>query len=230
MKFKYMKACCNILTHSIKVGWELMRSFMQLSKMNMPCITIFGGAKEGKDRPYSKKAFDLARKFVEHEIPILTGGGPGIMESANCGACSVRAREEPAKKDTIGIAVTGVHSWFESSCYYHTIHVSYFFMRKWLLTRYSVGFVVFPGGIGTMDDLFDLLNLIKHHRIPEFPIILIGIDFWKPLVDLLKKSALKSELINERQANLFLVTDDIDEAFMIINEACKVFRPKKKKE
>jgi len=224
MKFKYIKKCCNILTHSIKVGWELMRSFMQLSNLNMPGVTIFGGAKEGKDKIYAKKAFALAKKFVENEIPILTGGGPGIMEFANCGASSVHGREKIDKKDTIGIAVTGVDSWFESSCYYHTIHVSYFFMRKWLLTRYSIGFVVFPGGIGTIDELFDVLNLMKYHRLPEFPVILIGIKYWQPLVNLLKESALKNEFINERLANLFIVTDDIDEAFMIINEACKVFR------
>jgi len=224
MKFKYIRECCSIVTHSIKVGWELMRSFIQLSKLNMPGVTIFGGSREGKDKIYAKKAFALAKKFVENEIPILTGGGPGIMEYANCGACSVHPRGDGEQKDTIGIAVTGIDSWFESSCYYHTIHVSYFFMRKWLLTRYSIGFVVFPGGIGTIDELFDVLNLIKYHRMPEFPIILIGVEYWQPLVDLLQGSALKNDFITERMANSFIVTDDIDQAFMIINEACKVFR------
>jgi len=223
MKCKSFRECCNILTHSIKVGWELTRSFTQLSKLNMPCITIFGSAKEGKDRNYCKKAFALARRFVENDVPVLTGGGPGIMESVNCGAASVHDKNKKEKKYTIGIAVKGVDTWFESACFYNIIHVNYFFMRKWLLTRYSVGFVVFPGGIGTMDELFDLLNLTKHHKIPEFPIILIGRDYWKPLVEWFQNS-LKAEFLNERLANLFIVTDDLDEAFAIVYESCKIFK------
>jgi len=226
MRFKYFKECCNILTHSIKVGWELMRSFMKLSKMRMPFITIFAGAKEDKDRIYTKKAFALAKKFVEHDVPVLTGGGPGIMEAANCGAASVYGKDHPEKESTVGVAVTDVDNWFESSCYYKTLHVSYFFMRKWLLTRYSVGFIVFPGGIGTIDELFDVLNLMKHHRIPEFPVVLIGKDYWQPLVALLKESGLKTGLLNERLANLFIVTDDIDDAFTIVYESCKIFKKK----
>ncbi|MFC1842811.1 LOG family protein [Candidatus Dependentiae bacterium] len=226
MRFKYFKECCNILTHSIKVGWELMRSFTKLSRLHKPVITIFGGAKEGKEGVYSKKAFALAKKFVEQDIPVLTGGGPGIMEAANCGAASVHGKDYPEQKDTLGVAVTGIDTWFESTCYYSTLHVSYFFMRKWLLTRYSVGFVIFPGGIGTLDELFDVLNLMKHHRIPEFPVILIGKDYWKPLVSLLYDSGLKSGLIDERLANLFILTDDIDDAFKIVYESCKVFKKK----
>jgi len=223
MKYRYLKECCNILTHSAKVGWELTRSFTQLAKLNMPCITIFGGAKEGKEKTYSKKAFALARRFVENDVPVLTGGGPGIMESVNCGAASVYDKAQKEKKYTIGIAVRGIDTWFESACFYNTIHVNYFFMRKWLLTRYSVGFIVFPGGIGTMDELFNLLNLTKHHKIPEFPIILIGRDYWKPLVDWFQ-SALKEGMLNERLANLFIITDDIDEAFTIVYESCKIFK------
>jgi len=227
MRFKYYKECFNILTHSLRVGWQLMCSFVCLSKLHMPLITIFGGAKEEEEGEYAKKAFSLARKFAEHDISILTGGGPGIMDAVNCGAASVRRKSEKKKPQTIGIAVSGVDSWFVSSCYYHTIRVYYFFMRKWLLIRYSVGFVVFPGGVGTLDELFDLLNLIKHHRVQEFPIILIGKEFWKPLVSLLHDSALKRGLIDERLANLFIVTDDMDEAFNIVHESYKVFKDKK---
>ena len=225
MKYKYLKECCNIFTHSIKVGWELTRSFMQLSQLHMPCITIFGGAKEDKEKVYAKKAFALAKKFVEHDIPVLTGGGPGIMESVNCGAASGYDRAKNGKKYTIGISVKGVDTWFESSCFYNIIHVNYFFMRKWLLTRYSVGFVVFPGAIGTMDELFDLLNLMKNHKIPEFPVILIGKDYWSHLINWFQ-SSLEAGMLNERLANLFIVTDDIDDAFAIVYESCKIFKSK----
>lgn len=226
MKFKYLKECFNIFTHSITVGWQLMRSFLGFSRLHMPVIAIFGGAKEGKEGKYAKQAFALARKFIENDISVATGGGPGIMEAANCGAASVYKKHEKGKPGTLGIAVSGIDTWFVSSCYYPTLRVDYFFMRKWLLVRYSVGFVIFPGGIGTMDELFDLLNLLKHHKIPEFPVVLIGKEFWKPLVSWFKDSALKGGFLDERLANLFVVTDDIDEAFKIVHESCKVFKKK----
>jgi len=226
MNIKALKEYYTILTHAIKVGWELTRSVTQINKLKMPVITIFGGAKEDKAGVYGKKAFELSRKFVEHDISVLTGGGPGLMEAANCGAASVYGKNEGEKKHTIGVAVASVDPWFESSCYYNTIHVSYFFMRKWLLTRYSVGFVVFPGGIGTMDELFDVLNMVKHHKIPELPIVLIGKEYWQPLISWFEDSALKNGMLNERLTKLFIVTDDLDHAFEVINDFCKIFKKK----
>jgi len=224
MKFKYYRECFNIFLHSIRVGWELMFGFIKLSRMHMPVITIFGGAKDPKKDGSAKKAYELARRFVAQDISVLTGGGPGIMEAANCGAASVHKNDKGKKRpDTIGIAVTGIDTWFVSSCYYPTVRVSYFFMRKWLLIRYSVGFIVFPGGIGTLDELFDLLNLLKHHRIPSFPVVLIDKDYWEPLLQLLRLS-LKRGLLDKELMNLFFITDDVDEAFTFVYESCKRFK------
>jgi len=226
MKFKYIRECFSLFLHSMRVGWELMCSFIKLSKLRMPVITIFGGAKVDKEGDYAKKAYEIARKFVEHEVSVLTGGGPGIMDAANCGAASVHKEHKCRKSDTIGIAVSGIDAWFASECYYDTIRVSYFFMRKWLLIRYSVGFVIFPGGLGTMDELFDLLNLLKHHKIPEFPIILIGKEYWQPLLDFQDMALKKGFITDKRLAELFIVTDDVDDAFKIVYESCKLFKSK----
>ena len=195
-----------------------MTSFFRLARIPMPMITVFGGAKEHRTKNYYQQAYDLSRRFAENGISIATGGGPGIMVAANCGAYSVKEKENSAR--TIGIAVDGVDEDFINPCT-DLLRVDYFFMRKWLLIRYSVGFVVFPGGIGTIDELFELLNLIKHHRVPELPIVLIGTEYWKPLLDLLHNSALKSGLIDERLTKLFMVTDDLDEAFSVVHESCK---------
>jgi len=227
MKFKYIRECFNLFIHSVRVGWQLMCSFLSLSKLHMPVVTIFGGAKEDKKGKYAKDAYAIARKFVEHEISVLTGGGPGIMEAANCGAISIKRECKHGRSFTKGIGVTGVDTWFISSCYYPTISVSYFFMRKWLLIRYSVGFVIFPGGVGTMDELFDLLNLLKHHKIPPFPVVLIGKEYWKPLMTWFTESAFKNGFIEDKRLlQLFTITDDIDEAFSLVYETSKVFKVK----
>ena len=224
MPLKYVRECLSIFFHSIKVGYQLMASFFRLAHVPAPIVTIFGGAKMDKDDEYMKSAHDFAQRLVQSGISVITGGGPGIMIAANCGAArGTRQRGTRQKKEksrTLGIAVSGIDDDFINPCA-DVLHVDYFFMRKWLLIRYSVGFVVFPGGIGTMDELFDLLNMIKHGRIPHLPIVLIGVQYWEPIVRWFHDSALKNELIDERLTKLFVVTDSIDEAFDIIYGACE---------
>jgi len=142
------------------------------------------------------------------------------MVAANCGAAETRKKGEKAQ--TLGIAVSGIDEDFMNPCA-DTLFVNYFFMRKWLLIRYSVGFIIFPGGVGTMDELFDLLNMMKHHRVPPLPVVLIGVEYWQPLVKWFKESALKGGLIDERLTELFVVTDDIDEAYDLLYEVCEIY-------
>ncbi|MCK5632391.1 LOG family protein [bacterium] len=220
MKFKYFRECLSIFFHSIKVGYELMTGFFRLTKLPMPIVTVFGGAKADKAGIFYRQADDFAYRCVKNGISIVTGGGPGIMTAANCGAA--RARKKGQKARTLGIVVSGVDQNYENPCA-DILSVSYFFMRKWLLIRYSIGFVVFPGGIGTMDELFDLLNMIKHHRVPELPVVLIGKEYWSPIVQWFEKSALKSGLLNKRLTKLFIVTDSIDEAYEVIHSICKIY-------
>jgi Predicted Rossmann fold nucleotide-binding protein len=129
--------------YSFHIGCDLMRCTISIYKLQIPIVTVLGGAKEASGGFYYKQAYELARKFASNEVSVLTGGGPGIMEAANCGAVSIDAENHSEKKHTIGVAVTGVDQYFESACCFETLRVSHFFVRKWLLTRYSVGFVFF---------------------------------------------------------------------------------------
>jgi uncharacterized protein (TIGR00730 family) len=219
MKLKYIRESLSIFFHSIKVGYQLMTSFFRFACLPMPIVTIFGGAKAQENEKIFKDAHALAHRFVKNGVSIVTGGGPGIMTAACCGAASARKKGE--KPRTLGIAVSGVDEDYINPCA-STLWVNYFFMRKWLLIRYSVGFVVFPGGIGTMDELFDLLNMIKHHRVPELPIVLIGVEYWQPVVQWLDV-ALKKKLVDERLTKLFVVTDSIDEAYDIVYGVCEYY-------
>lgn len=220
MQMRYLRECLAIFLHAIKVGYELMAGFFRLARMPMPIVTFFGGAKADSSGTCVQQAHDLAERFVKSGVSVLTGGGPGIMVAASCGAAE---GSKPGKKGrTLGITVAGVDEEFVNPCA-DTLRVSYFFMRKWLLIRYSVGYVVFPGGVGTMDELFDLLNMLKHNKIPPFPVVLIGVDYWQPVITWFYNFAFKEGLIDESLAKLFVVTDSIDEAYEIIYDVCQQY-------
>lgn len=210
--------------YSFQIGYELMRSVLSMYKLQVPFVTILGGCKHKSNSCYYRQAFNLSKKFVEKDISILTGGCHGIMEAASSGATSIHYDQIGQKRFAMGVSVSGIDHIFESHSYLDTLSVSHFFVKKWLLSRYSVGFIFFPGGIGTLDELFDILNLVKNHRIPEFPIVLVGKEYWSPLVMMLNDSCLKMGLIDQRLANLFIVTDSIDDAFEIVYESCKLFK------
>jgi len=220
MRMRYVKESLSIFFHSMKVGYQLMTSFFRLARLPMPIVTVFGGAKADKDSLYTKMAHDFAYRLVKNGVSIISGGGPGVMVATSCGAASAQKKGEKAR--TLGVGVSGIDDDFNNPCS-DVMQVNYFFMRKWLLIRYSIGFIVFPGGIGTMDELFDLLNMIKHHRLPALPVVLIGVDYWQPLVSWFHDSAFKGGLIDERLTKLFVVTDSIDEAYDIIHRACEYY-------
>lgn len=224
MRLTFIKDFFKIVGYSCQIAYELVRSVVTIYKLQIPFVTILGGSKESVKGLYYRQAYELSRKFVENDVSVLTGGGPGIMEAASNGAASAQEDIHNYKRHTMGVTVAGVDQWFDSECCFDSLKVNHFFVRKWVLSRYSVGFVFFPGGIGTLDELFDVLNLIKHYRIPEFPIVLIGKDYWSPIVNMLNQSCLKQGFIDERLANLFIVTDSVDDAFEIVYESCKLFK------
>jgi len=195
-------------------GFAFIPGFWMLSRLKQPIITIFGGLGADSESVYSKTAFELSKKLVEHQYSIITGGGPGIMESANCGAISVHAKKERNKR-TLGISVSGINGDFKSLCSY-TLYVRYFFIRKWLLMHYSVGYIIFPGGIGTAEELFELLDMMRHGKISKRPIILFGAEYWQPLLEWYQK-ALEEKFITPARTVQFIVTDSIDEALRNIS-------------
>ncbi len=167
-------------------------------------VTIFGSARLTPDDPYYQKAEILARKLAQKGFGIITGGGPGIMEAANKGAAEVGGK-------SVGM---NIRLPFEQKPNpYANIHVDYkyFFIRKVMFVKYAVAYVIMPGGFGTMDELFEALTLIQTRRIKSFPVILMGSDFWKGMVDWLRNTMLREGKISSDDFDLIQVMDEPDE-------------------
>jgi uncharacterized protein (TIGR00730 family) len=182
---------------------DFLRGFRTLHFVG-PCVTVFGSARFGEDHPAYAQARSLGRRIAEMGFTVMTGGGPGLMEAANRGAkdaggrsvgCNIRLPVEQRANAYLDRSVTCQH----------------FFVRKVLLFKYSYAFVALPGGVGTLDEVFEALTLVQTHKIDRFPIVLIGVAYWSPLVTLLQQLA-GAGAIGREDAHLLFVTDDIEEA------------------
>jgi len=210
MKFSFFRESIRMIFSGI----SFIPGLWALSRLHHPIVTIFGGTYFDDGQKYSEMAYDFGRKLVESRFSVITGGGPGIMESTNCGAASV-LQEKDRNSWTLGIGVKGVDGKLDKSCS-KTIFTSYFFIRKWLLVRYSAAYVIFPGGIGTVDELFQTFNLLRHKKITSQAVVLIGKEYWSSLLDWYNSSAKKLGLITPEREAPFIVTDDIAEALHYI--------------
>ncbi|MDP3889179.1 MAG: LOG family protein [bacterium] len=204
---------------------EWVRGLYCLSRLSGPIVTLFGGKEVQQDHIYAKQAYGLAAQFVEHGMSILTGGGPGIMQAANCGALAQAKRSNIKRPCSMGVSLRKLDGDFKNPCS-PVIFVSYFFLRKWFLMHYSCGFVLFPGSFGTADEFFELLNLQvlnlgKTEKLERLPVVLFGVSYWKPLVDWYVHSGIASGFIKEEYRNLFVLTDDINEAFDCVRKSCR---------
>lgn len=179
-----------------------------------PYITVFGSARFQEDHPYYKLTYEISKKISNLGFTILTGGGPGIMEAAN------KAAYENGGM-SVGLNIILPQEQQPNPYMHKWILLKYFFVRKTLLIKYSYGFIVMPGGMGTMDEFFETLTLIQTKTIKNFPVVLIGKEYYKDIDDLLNKM-LEAKAISESDLKLILITDNIDEAVQhiknIINE------------
>lgn len=207
--FSMMRAYVLLFVTLFRILINVFYGIYKISRLTHAPITIFGGARLQDDSEYMKKATELARMLAESGIPVLTGGGPGIMQAASCGAVGF---------STIGITVTGLDTKAPSACQPNIIIMRNYLARKWLLIHYSVGFAIFPGGYGTLDELTDLLTLIQTKIQIRTPIVLIGKDYWRPFMEWVTESALKNNLIAQEDVELFVITDDITEAFQVLKD------------
>jgi uncharacterized protein (TIGR00730 family) len=187
----------------IRITWEFLRAFRVLHFVG-PCVTVFGSARFTGEHRY----YDLARRvggaLADLGFTVMTGGGPGIMEAANRGAME-------AGGTSVGVNIELPVEQQPNRFLDHWLTVRYFFVRKVVLVKYSYAFVVMPGGIGTLDELFESLVLIQTRKILQFPVVLIGIDYWQPLVKLLE-AMVAAKTIDEADLKLLLLTDSIEEA------------------
>lgn len=195
-----------------KIMSELVGGFENLSKIG-PCISIFGSAREKTDSESFLLAEEIAKKLVAEGYGIITGGGPGIMEASNRGA-------KKAKGKSVGLNIDLPFEQLPNE-YIDAdklINFRFFFVRKVMFVKYAQGFVVLPGGLGTMDELFEALTLIQTKKIEPFPVVLVGKSYWKGLYDWIKNTLLKEDKISSQDMNLFTIVDSSDEVVDYIKQ------------
>lgn len=215
-----IKLCLSMFWKSLKAMIEAVYGAWKFSRLPKPIVTIFGGKSISMDCPATQKASELARRLVKNNISIISGGGPGVMCAASCGA--LKGLEEMEKKEfrSLGITVKNLDTEFERKCVQELISLNFFCTRKWFLMNYSKAFLIFEGGVGTIDELFEVANLMKTKQIPLAPIILIDKKFWEPINNWYKE-IVKSKLVSKEYEDIFFLTDSLDEAMQIILKACK---------
>jgi uncharacterized protein (TIGR00730 family) len=189
---------------------EFVDSFQTLSQAG-PAVTIFGSARtRPSDRNY-RAAQEIAKGLAKHNLAVITGGGPGIMEAANKGAVQHGGK-------SVGLNIELPHEQSGNRFANIPIHFHYFFARKVCFVKYSLGFVFMPGGFGTLDEFFEVLTLVQTQRIPQFPLILFGREHWKGLLAWMKSRLDKDKLISAGDLELVTLTDDVDEVIEIIRD------------
>jgi uncharacterized protein (TIGR00730 family) len=166
-----------------------------------PAISFFGSARVKPDDPRYQKAEHLARLFAKHHFSVITGGGGGIMEAANKGAAETGGV-------SIGLNIILPHEQKPNAYANITQEFKYFFIRKVMFVKYSMAYIIFPGGFGTLDELFEAITLIQTHRIKPFPVILVGTAYWKGLIEWIKTHLLKEQMISPDDIDIIQVMDE----------------------
>ncbi len=189
-----------------KIIAEFVEGFEKLSKIG-PCVSIFGSARIQPGHPYYEQTVELAALLAERGYGIITGGGPGVMEAGNKGA-------KQSGATSVGL---NIELPFEqhSNPYIdrdHSINFDYFFVRKVMFVKYAQGFVVMPGGFGTLDELFESITLIQTNKIDRFPIVLVGREYWGGLVDWMRSTVMGNKFIGADDLDLFVLVDTSREA------------------
>ncbi len=201
-----------------KMMSEMVEGFEKLSRIG-PCVSIFGSARTKPDNKYYQLAVEIGNKLTQHGYGVITGGGPGIMEAGNKGAYE-------GKGKSVGINIDlpfeqRANEYIDSD---KLLSLDYFFVRKVMFMKYSQGFIILPGGFGTLDELFEAITLIQTKKIGKFPIILIGKKYWEGLFDWVKKQLLEAENnISPEDLDLFRLVETADEAVQIIDEFYKKY-------
>jgi len=194
----------------LRIQSEFIEGFGTLAELP-PAISVFGSARTKADSAEYEAGVALGRGLVEAGFAVITGGGPGAMEAANKGACEAN-----------GISVgLGIELPFEQGLNQYVdigLNFRYFFVRKMMFVKYAQGFVVLPGGLGTLDELFEALTLVQTQKVTRFPIVLFGTEYWGGLVDWLKNTLIAQGKASEKDLLLFHLTDDVDEAVSLVSK------------
>ena len=195
-----------------KIMSEFVNGYEIMSRIG-PCVTIFGSARTKTDDPFYLLAEKIAFKIGKAGYGVITGGGPGIMEAGNKGAASERGR-------SVGLNIElpfeqTPNPYIDSD---KNMNFDFFFVRKVMFVKYSQGFIIMPGGFGTLDEMFESLTLIQTHKIGRLPVVLVGKEYWSGLIDWMKKTMVAQGNIHEEDLELFALVDTPTEAVRVIDD------------
>ncbi|MEO6725328.1 MAG: TIGR00730 family Rossman fold protein [Blastocatellia bacterium] len=193
----------------LRTMYEFLRGFRRLHFVG-PCVTVFGSARFKEDHPYYQLARDVGAALANIGFTVMTGGGPGIMEAANRGA-------KEAGGTSIGCNIVLPFEQQPNPYLDTMLEFRYFFVRKVMLIKYSYAFIVLPGGVGTMDEMFEALTLIQTRKILDFPVVLMGRAYYEPMMGFLERMV-EAKTISEADLKLLMVTDSVDEAIAHIEK------------
>ncbi len=189
---------------------EFAQGFEEMANVGK-AVTIFGSARLKVDCQYYSQAVQLAGDLARQGYVIITGGGPGIMEAGNKGAIEAGGR-------SIGLNVDLPHEQAPNAYQTDELKFRYFFVRKVMLVKYSTAFVVFPGGFGTIDELFEALTLVQTKKVTPFPVFLVGVDYWRGLVQWLQTTLVRAGTVSDDDLHLFKVVDDVSQIAQAIDD------------
>ena len=192
---------------------ELVEGFEALNNIG-PAVTIFGSARLKPGSPYYNKCLKVSEHLAKDGFAVISGGGPGIMEAANKGA-------QNANGTSVGLNIELPMEQTSNNFQDIQVDFRYFFVRKLMFVKYAVAYVIFPGGFGTMDELFEALTLIQTKKIRSFPVVLVGRDYWQGMIDWMKKSVLAMGAVNAEDIDLMHLVDEPEEVCAIINKRYK---------
>jgi uncharacterized protein (TIGR00730 family) len=196
---------------ALRIEGEVIEGFDTLARLG-PAVSIFGSARTHDDDPFYAAARAMGGKLARKGITVITGGGPGTMEAANRGAAE-------AGGVSVGLGIELPHEQRINDYCNIALNFRYFFARKLMFVKYAQAFVIFPGGYGTFDELFESLVLVQTGKIDHFPVILFGSSYWRPMTDWLSETVLKHGMIAPSDLDIFRLTDDIDESIAVIERA-----------
>jgi len=203
-----------------KIMGEFVDGYDKMMEVG-PCISIFGSARLKTGSHYYEMAVKTAEMIADNGFGVITGGGPGIMEAGNKGA-----KQAGGKSVGLGIALPheqGINEFVNPK---YEINFKYFFVRKVMFVKYAQGFIVFPGGFGTLDELFETLTLIQTYKIEKIPIVLVGKEYWDGLNTWIEKQLVEGGYVSEEDKGLFMLTDDVEEAVKYVCEFYKKRKPR----
>lgn len=192
----------------LRIQSELVQGIERLAKLG-GAVSVYGSARLQPGTPYYQAAHDLASGLAAQNIAVISGGGPGIMEAANRGAFEQAGA-------SVGLNITLPEEQENNAYQDVSLQFRYFFVRKLMFVKHAIGFVIFPGGFGTMDELFEALTLVQTLKVEPFPIILYGSEYWDGLIEWLKTTMVKQGCIGTEDLQLFKVVDDVGQAVKIL--------------